>query len=1221
MLKNPRPYIITGVIILFATWLWQFFKLDYYRSEDYYISIVESGIEEELSTAEIEMIPVLDSVSTIEILEFSDYDFDTKNPFFIYRNGELKVWQEYHIAPTFNEVNDSRNIFIFRNEGGDFLVRKWHSDSRSGQYLIATVIPLVLEYQVQNSYLSDFSNTEIFRNLSVDIALDKTPGFLPVTVREEPLFWIRINNSTRLEDSPFLISLLVLYTFGIILLVIGSAIWVNRISADRKWILLVYIISLWALLKLLGYFTGFPESLITIDLFDSRYFAVSWFEQSFGDMLLNTIAILLIAIILFKYYRHPDSYQHLSKFWRYALGIGLIFVLNLIINYQYLQLRTIYFNSQLRLDITSSFNFDSFRIYALTVFILVAISSALLFHVVFKHLEALLPTITEKIIALLAGTTIFILFTVFANLPFANLVPVTLLLCLLLFYTGIHRSLQQARLSATLYILLWILVEAGIGGWSVTEFEKTKQLNRMVRFAQNLASRNDYMAEFMIAEVIEAVKNDPSISARLSNPFLSKDYIINKIKRGYYSKYLDKYSSSVFLYSHSGEGIPGYGTNQNYHSIFKRYALDRNRTEYDGLFVLSQDIRTMTKHYMAFIPIQRYQSTIGYIILDFRQRRLAPESVYPELLIDNRFSIYQNNDFSYAIFENDYLIHSSGDLDYRFVNIKKGEKENLWSENNYLHYILDDGQGDHVIVSSPYRPVWQALSNTSFFVIALLIPTILVLTILLLVNINSGREISYTAKIQVFLNLAFFIPLVLVTVTTLSFITTSFKDELIETRVNESSRLASQIESETDAFIVDVTAKDLLTDKLEELSRYGNFDATVFGTDGKMITTTQPGIYANHLQSGYLNHQAVKRIIEGEEDHVVLDEAIGSLQFYTTYSAIRSPETNRLLGVLAVPFFSAQSTIEANQIDALNTILNVFVLIFMLAILGTFQTSKWLTAPLQLIRKRLGMTSFSGENTPIEWHSDDEIGNLIGEYNNMLIKLEESREALARSQKESAWREVAQQVAHEIKNPLTPMKLTLQKLEMAVKSDKPRENIEKTVNNLLRQLHMLNDIVTSFSEFAKMPIPKNEKINLIKVIAELEMLFKNQDHINLELQTHDEEVLIMADEKLMNRILSNIIINAGQSIKPDQQKVDVRISTELVSEGNAVQIKIADNGTGIAKDVVERVFIPRFSTKEEGSGIGLAVAKHGVENSGGAIWFETEPGEGTTFYIKLPVVA
>ena len=785
MFNNPRPYIVFGLLILLTTWLWQFFKLDYYKSQDYYISIVDQGIEEALAAAELEMIPILDSVSTVEILEFSDYDFTTKNPFFIYRNGELKVWKDYQIAPSFEEVNSAPNIFLLRHGGGDFLVRKWHSDSKSGDYLIASLIPLTIDYQVQNSYLVDYSNRVIFKDLPVEISIVAQEGYLPVTVRGEALFWIRVTSSSGLEKSPFLITLLVLYSISLLLILTGLTVWLLKVTRQgKKWLFLISIIAIWTLLKLVSFITGFPDSLITIDLFDPRFFAVSWFERSFGDMLLNTVAILLIGISLFKHYRQAPNFDKWSKTARYLLALGLAFALHLIINYQYLQLRTIYFNSQLNLDITSSFIFDSFRNYALLVFVLVAISSALFFHVAFKHFEALLKSNAEKMIVLLLALVLFIGFTIPANLPMANLALVTVILSILLLASGIHRSLQQARLSATLYLLLWILIQAGIGGWCIEEFEKTREVNKMVRFAQNLASRNDYMAEFMIAEVIESVKNDPSISARLSNPFLSKDYIINKITRGYFSKYLDKYVSAVYLYSHSGEGIPGYGTNQNYQSIFRRYALDRNKTEYDGLFVLSQDIRTLTKHYMAFIPIQRYQNTIGSIILDFRQRRLAPESVYPELLIDNRFSLYQNQSFSYAIFEGGYLIHSSGDLDYRYVDLGRGEAQNVWSANGYLHYLLDDGQGDKVVVSTTYRPFWTLISNGSFLVIALLVPTILILSLLLLLNIRAGREISYTAKIQVFLNLAFFIPLVLVTITTLSFITTSFKDELIETRIN-----------------------------------------------------------------------------------------------------------------------------------------------------------------------------------------------------------------------------------------------------------------------------------------------------------------------------------------------------------------------------------------------------------------------------------------------------
>ena len=220
----------------------------------------------------------------------------------------------------------------------------------------------------------------------------------------------------------------------------------------------------------------------------------------------------------------------------------------------------------------------------------------------------------------------------------------------------------------------------------------------------------------------------------------------------------------------------------------------------------------------------------------------------------------------------------------------------------------------------------------------------------------------------------------------------------------------------------------------------------------------------------------------------------------------------------------------------------------------------------------------------------------------MLIKLEASKEALARSQKESAWREVAQQVAHEIKNPLTPMKLTLQKLEQSIDlKDNDSNQIASTVKNLLNQLQMLNDIVTSFSEFAKMPIPKNAKMNLAVVLRDLKAFFDSEEHIDLELQLHADEVYITADRKLMSRIISNVIINAGQSRKEGQKVVTVNITTEQVLAKNAVQIVIRDNGTGMSQDVVERVFIPRFSTKKEGSGIGLAVAKHGIEHAGGII--------------------
>jgi len=239
----------------------------------------------------------------------------------------------------------------------------------------------------------------------------------------------------------------------------------------------------------------------------------------------------------------------------------------------------------------------------------------------------------------------------------------------------------------------------------------------------------------------------------------------------------------------------------------------------------------------------------------------------------------------------------------------------------------------------------------------------------------------------------------------------------------------------------------------------------------------------------------------------------------------------------------------------------------------------------------------------------------------MLIKLDESKDALARSQKESAWREVAQQVAHEIKNPLTPMKLTIQKLQRSLGRDKESsQQLAGDLENLLDQLNTLNDIVTSFSEFAKMPIPKAEQVDVIKVVNEVCSIFSSDKSLDIELHFHAEKALIMSDKKLMGRIISNMLINSKQSRNSGQEQVKVEITTDYLEKNGLLRLSFKDNGRGIPAEIKDRIFMPKFSTKDEGSGIGLAVAKHGVEHGGGSIWVESSENEGTTFIIEFPAI-
>ena len=233
----------------------------------------------------------------------------------------------------------------------------------------------------------------------------------------------------------------------------------------------------------------------------------------------------------------------------------------------------------------------------------------------------------------------------------------------------------------------------------------------------------------------------------------------------------------------------------------------------------------------------------------------------------------------------------------------------------------------------------------------------------------------------------------------------------------------------------------------------------------------------------------------------------------------------------------------------------------------------------------------------------------------MIKNLEQSRIELTRVQKETAWREIAKQVAHEIKNPLTPMKLTLQQMEQSLKgAGLSPEMSRKAVETMLTQLEILNEIATSFSTFARMPAPVLEKIDLRALLTNLVGLHQNYPEGTVSLHLAEAQVFVLGNDQLLSRVFGNIILNSLQSGKGGI-KVNVGISLKLYE--NKCLISFADNGKGIDPDIRDKVFLPHFSTKRTGSGLGLAIAQQGIEQSGGRIWFETGHEKGTTFYVEL----
>ena len=269
-----------------------------------------------------------------------------------------------------------------------------------------------------------------------------------------------------------------------------------------------------------------------------------------------------------------------------------------------------------------------------------------------------------------------------------------------------------------------------------------------------------------------------------------------------------------------------------------------------------------------------------------------------------------------------------------------------------------------------------------------------------------------------------------------------------------------------------------------------------------------------------------------------------------------------------------------------------------------------------LIRQQISKLKLGSSIDLIEWSSKDEIGALVQEYNRIAIELNESAEELAKNEREVAWREMAKQVAHEIKNPLTPMKLSIQHLQRSanMNSDELKERIERTTTTLVEQIETLSNIATAFSSFAKLPSKELQQLDIIPILKNAVELYTHSLLIKLEVPESLSTAAIMGDKGQLLRVFNNVIKNAVQATENNESPA---IIVSIEDAENTYLVKINDNGTGITETQSERIFEPNFTTKSSGTGLGLAMSKSIVDHMNGKITFTSNENVGTTFQIEL----
>ncbi|MCB0584307.1 MAG: GHKL domain-containing protein, partial [Phaeodactylibacter sp.] len=404
---------------------------------------------------------------------------------------------------------------------------------------------------------------------------------------------------------------------------------------------------------------------------------------------------------------------------------------------------------------------------------------------------------------------------------------------------------------------------------------------------------------------------------------------------------------------------------------------------------------------------------------------------------------------------------------------------------------------------------------------------------------------------------------------------------------------------------------------LNRLANAHKADIIIYGQNGRLLASSAPFLAHKGWQKPQMSPAARKALEERAFRPVVLDEVVNGLAYKAAYVALPDKQ-GKPSSFLQIPFRETGQALQENVAGFISALFNFYVFLLLMGSALAIAVANSITRPLSAIGEKL--RSFNlGRNEPLEWNSQDEIGNLVEAYNQMIAKLEESTAKLRQSEREGAWREMAKQVAHEIKNPLTPMKLSIQYLQHALRSDPGRavEMISRVSKTLIEQIDGLARIATEFSNFAKMPKAQNEQLNLNEAVSSVYNLFtehQEQDE-DIRLMLPDEPLTAFTDKEQLARVLTNLIKNAQQAI-PEGRRGEITI--QLYRQNGAVVIKVSDNGTGIPEEIQPKVFQPNFTTKSSGMGLGLAMCKGIVEAAGGRLYFETQADKGTDFFIELP---
>lgn len=1145
----------------------------------------------------------------------------------------IKFWNTQESLPTDEMLARADGEYLEQLPNGQYeLVRRKIQLRGNENVLVLALIPIRRDFYLQNDYLRNgFVNLpNVEKNYTI------ANGESPYPVKNslgKTIYYFEPKEESLVETNDWITILLrILGSLCLLFYLHHIALQVSR-QFGAGWGIGVLTAGV-LLMRGLMYAFNVPFDVRQFELFSPSIYGYNYILKSLGDLLINVLLFFWVAVFSRRQINYQDIRIDLkSKSFRTITAAGLMSVLVAMSIICGNVIRSLVADSQIPFDVTNFFSLNIYSVFGFIVLCSVSMAFFISSQVILRFVNAI-PEATYAVKMLIVVIAGLLYLTTQINNLFEFQMAV--LLWLLVYLTISQGKLLQATnyISGTAMVY-WLVIFSASITLVISNQNRKKEQEVRLRVAEKLAWQADPSSEKLLNVAIGSLNNYfwqenldrlriPAENERL------KDSIIN----ANFSGYLNRYDTEIYVFDEEGNPISGF-EKFNYDTLATIYTMQGKRTGINNLRYYETAFDRFSYIYHREVKDTGRQ-TVANVYMLSNPRRYRSEAMIPELFKQSEEYTFERSPlYAYAVYNLGELITNVNDYPFprNLNNEEVAFSDHIFrSKDGYSELWFKQGPERIVVITRKTNALLESITLFAYLFCAFL--ALVGFFQLLSVALRSGfRWTNFKDLWQLNIRKQIFTTIIFISIfsffiigaATIIFFINRYnrnnQDRLSRTIQVISNEINNRIDvsmmNQSDFARFDSLGTDRLGTAIAGIAEIHNVDVNLYNTSGSLTVSSQPLVYNKGILSRLMDPQAYFNMRSLRRIQHVQNEQAGRLSYLSIYVPLKD-ENRNVQGYINIPYFTSSRDLNQEISNFLVTLINLNAFIFLMAgVIAVFLTNR-ITRSFSWIGEKMREINLGKHNEEITWTRNDEIGGLVSEYNKMVKKLEQGAVDMARAEREGAWREMARQVAHEIKNPLTPMKLSIQYLQKAIDNNAPnvKELSSKVAGTLIEQIEHLSKIASEFSQFANIGNVRNEVFDVHETLHSLVLLHSSQDHAIVTWKPLGRSLMIRADRTQINRLFTNLLQNAIEAI-PEEKKGEVILSEEL-KDGEVV-ISVKDNGGGIPVDMESKIFSPNFTTKTSGTGLGLAMCKGIVEHAKGRIWFDTRMGEGSTFYIALPV--